>query len=236
MEPKKNPKADISRNTPLFFALGLSLMMFLSYTAINWKVYEKNDIEGDTLNVENIEIEEDFSIPPPPPPEKKPPPPPPPEIIEVIEDDEEVEETVIKSTETDQEEEIEIDDVEIEEVEEDVDVPFFLVESAPIFKGCERAKDKKKCMSEKIAKFVNRKFNTDLAGDLGLNGRLRISTVFRINKNGDIVGVQARAPHPRLAKEAERVINLLPKMQPGKQRGVPVNVTYSLPIIFQVQD
>ena len=162
------------------------------------------------------------------------PPPPPPEIIEVIEDEEEIEETVIESTETDQEEEIEIDDVEIEEVEEDVDVPFFLVESAPIFKGCERAKDKKKCMSEKIAEFVKTKFNTDLASDLGLTGRQRISVIFKIDKRGNVVRVRTRAPHPRLAKEAERVINLLPKMQPGKQRGVPVNVTYSLPIIFQV--
>ena len=91
-------------------------------------------------------------------------------------------------------------------------------------------------MSEKISKFVQRKFNTDLAGDLGLTGRQRISVIFKINKTGDVTGVRARAPHPRLEKEAQRVINLLPKMQPGKQRGVAVTVPYSLPIIFQVQD
>ena len=39
-----------------------------------------------------------------------------------------------------------------------------------------------------------------------------------------------------LEKEAQRVINLLPKMKPGKQRGKAVIVPYSLPIIFQVQD
>ena len=89
---------------------------------------------------------------------------------------------------------------------------------------------------KKIAKFVQRKFNTDLAGDLGLTGRQRISVIFKINKTGDVTGVRARAPHPRLEKEAQRVINLLPKMQPGKQRGVAVTVPYSLPIIFQVQD
>jgi protein TonB len=48
--------------------------------------------------------------------------------------------------------------------------------------------------------------------------------------------VRARAPHPRLVKEATRVVNLLPKMKPGKQRGKAVVVPYSLPIIFQVQD
>jgi len=91
-------------------------------------------------------------------------------------------------------------------------------------------------MSDKIADFVNKKFNTELAGDLGLSGRQRINVVFKIDKNGDITGVKSRAPHPALEKEAARVINLLPKMKPGKQRGKSVIVPYSLPIIFVVQD
>jgi protein TonB len=109
----------------------------------------------------------------------------------------------------------------------------------PVFPGCEKKKGnegKKKCMSEKIAKFVNKKFNTDLAGDLGLSGRQRISVFFKIDKSGNIVGVGARAPHPGLEKEAKRVISLLPRMQPGRQRGKSVTVPYSLPILFQVQD
>ena len=154
----------------------------------------------------------------------------------VVEDEEEVEETIIESTESD--EELEIEDIEIEEVEEDVEVPFAVIENVPVFPGCERGNNekKRKCMSEKIAKFVQRKFNTDLAGDLGLTGRQRISVIFKIDKSGNVTGVRARAPHPRLEKEAQRVINLLPKMQPGKQRGKAVIVPYSLPIIFQVQD
>ena len=75
-----------------------------------------------------------------------------------------------------------------------------------------------------------------IAGDLGLSGRQRISVIFKIDKTGSVTGVRARAPHPRLEKEAQRVINLLPKMKPGKQRGKAVIVPYSLPIIFQVQD
>ena len=42
MENKKNPKADIGRNSSLYFALGLALMMFLSYGTINYKVYDKS--------------------------------------------------------------------------------------------------------------------------------------------------------------------------------------------------
>ena len=45
----------------------------------------------------------------------------------------------------------------------------------------------------------------------------------------------ARAPHKRLQQEAIRVVKLLPKMIPGKQRGRPVGVKYSLPIAFKVE-
>ena len=118
------------------------------------------------------------------------------------------------------------------------EVPFAIIENVPVFPGCERGNNekKRKCMSEKIAKFVQRKFNTDLAGDLGLTGRQRISVIFKIDKIGNVTGVRARAPHPRLKEEAIRVISLLPKMEPGLQKGKPVIVPYSLPIIFEVQE
>lgn len=238
MESKKNPKADVGKNGSIYFAVGLALMLFLTYSTINWKTYDKSDVDIGKLNLDD-ELDEEIPIieqiiPPPPPP----PPPAAPEVIEVVEDEEEVEETVIESTETDQDEEIEIEEIEIEEVVEDVEVPFAVIENVPEYPGCERGSnaEKRKCMSDKIAKFVQRKFNTDLAGDLGLSGRQRISVIFKIDKNGNVTGVRSRAPHPRLEKEAARVINMLPKMKPGKQRGKPVIVPYSLPITFQVQD
>jgi protein TonB len=241
MEPKKNPKSDVSRNSSIYFAVGLVLMLLVTNLAINYKSYDKSDIDIGQLNLdeeleEEIPITEQLVTPPPPPP----PPPPAPEIIEVVEDEEEVEETVIESTETEMDTEIvEVEEVEVEEVEEDLEVPFAVIENVPVFPGCENKKNneaKKQCMSEKISQFVNRKFNTDLAGDLGLSGRQRISVYFKIDKNGNITNVGARAPHPGLEKEAKRVINMLPKMQPGRQRGKAVTVPYSLPILFQVQD
>ena len=48
MESKKNPKADISRNASLYFAIGLALMVFLSYMTINWKVYDRSAIDIGT--------------------------------------------------------------------------------------------------------------------------------------------------------------------------------------------
>lgn len=240
MEPKKNPKADIKKNSAFYYALGIAAVMLITFLLINHKTYDAVDLDIAQLSID-MEDEEDIPMteiqqtPPPPPP-----PPAAPEVIEVVEDEEEIEETVIESTETDEAEEIvEIEEVDVEEVEEDVDVPFAVIENVPVFPGCEKKKnnaDRKKCMSEKITKHVNKKFNTDLAADLGLSGVQRIAVAFKIDKSGNIVGVRARAPHPALAKEAERVIKSLPKMQPGRQRGKAVNVPYALPIKFQVQD
>ena len=77
----------------------------------------------------------------------------------------------------------------------------------------------------------------ELAADLGLTPGTtqRIFVVFKIDKKGDIVNIKARAPHKRLQEEAVRVIKLLPKMKPGKQRGKAVGVSYGLPIVFKVE-
>ena len=239
MEPKKNPKANVGRNSLLYFSIGLALMLFLPNFATNYKNYDKSLIDIGQLNLddeldEEVPITEQIQTPPPPPP-----PPAAPEVIEVVEDEEEVEETVIESTETSQEEEIvEVEEVEVEEVEEDVEVPFAVIENVPVFPGCEKGNNdaKKACMNQKMNDFIRKKFNTELAQELGLSGIQQIRVFFKIDKTGDIVDVQVRAPHPSLEKEARRVIGLLPKMQPGKQRGKAVRVPYYLPIKFQVQD
>lgn len=238
MESKKNSKSDISRWSNIFFLAGLALMLLISWRAVEWKSYDKSDLVGDILDVgdnleEEIPITQQVTPPPPPPP------PPAPEVIMVVEDEAEVEETIIESTEADQMEEI-IEIEEIEEVEEEIaDVPFAVIENVPVYPGCEKAGNnaaKKKCMSDKVMKFVQKKFNTDLANDLGLEGRQRISVQFKIDKNGNVVNVRARAPHPRLEQEAIRVVKALPKMTPGRQRGKAVGVLYALPILFQVEN
>lgn len=225
----------------MFFQIGMIVMLFITWRAIEWKTYDREAIDTGMVNMDDFEEEDvpitELNTPPPPPP---PPPPPAPEIIEIVEDEEEVEETVIESTETNQEEIVEVEEVEVVEEEEEIgDVPFAVIEDVPVFPGCENERNneaRKNCMSEKIQDFVNRKFDTGLGSDLGLSGINRIYVQFRIEKNGNITVLGARAPHPRLQQEAERVVNLLPKMQPGKQRGQPVGVLYSLPITFKVQD
>jgi protein TonB len=56
-----------------------------------------------------------------------------------------------------------------------------------------------------------------------------------IDRQGNIVGVTARRPDKILEKEGKRIIEKLPRMIPGKQRGKPVKVPYSIPITFKLQ-
>ena len=89
-------------------------------------------------------------------------------------------------------------------------------------------------MSEKLANFIVKEFNKDLAKGLGLYGRQRLAIIFKIDTSGRAIEVKARAPHPKLEKEAIRVIKMLPIIKPGTKNGKKVVTSYSLPVIFNV--
>lgn len=237
MQIKKNPKVDLQKNSSLYFVIGLCLMLFISWRAIEWKSYEKDLYDYQSLNVqddedEEIPITEQIKTPPPPPP----PPVQAPTEIEIVEDEEEVEETIIESSETDKDEIIEVEEVEIEEEEEDIDVPFAVIEDVPIFPGCEKM-DKnqlRNCFQEKMNKHILKNFRyPEVAQEMGIQGRVFVS--FIIAKDGRITDIKMRGPDKNLEKEAKRIISLLPQMIPGKQRGRPVRVPFSIPIIFRLQ-
>ena len=234
MQPKKNEKVDLTKNSSLYFVIGLSFILLVSWQAIEWKTYKKT-YGYEALNVEDdddeeIPITEQIKTPPPPPP----PPPPAPEVIEIVEDEEEVEETVIESTETDEEEIVEI--VEVEEEEVDIDVPFAVIEDVPIFPGCERVKksERRNCFQERMNKHIRKNFrDPEIAQEMGIQGRVYVN--FIISKDGSITNIRMRGPDKNLEAEAQRIISKLPKMTPGKQRGRPVRVPFSIPITFRLQ-
>ncbi|MEC3964432.1 energy transducer TonB [Flagellimonas halotolerans] len=234
MEPKKNPKADVGRNSTLYFVIGLAAVLALVYGAMEWKKYDKVADYDISMNVEDqldeeVPMTEQIKTPPPPPPPAAP------EVIEVVEDEEEVEETVIESTETSQEEEvIEVEEVVVEEVEEDISVPFAVIEDVPVFPGCENASDKKACFQEMMQKHIRNNFRyPEIAQEMGVQGR--VSVIFVIQKDGSIGNIRMRGPDKNLEAEAMRIIKKLPKMTPGKQRGRPVKVPFSIPITFKLQ-
>ena len=73
MQPKKNPKVDLNKNSSLYFAIGLALVLFIIWRGIEWKSYDKSAYLYESLNVvddddEEIPITEQIKTPPPPPP------------------------------------------------------------------------------------------------------------------------------------------------------------------------
>ena len=91
-------------------------------------------------------------------------------------------------------------------------------------------------MSQNVSKFVAQNFNTKVGEENGLIGRQKIYVHFKIDNQGNVVNVKAKAPHEVLESEAKRVIEMLPKMTPGMQEGKAVNVPYSLPIVFEIEE
>lgn len=243
MIAKKNPKADLNKYRLIFLQIGLIISLGITYLGIEWSFQESSD-----YNYEKLEIDMNIDETPPvtelqtqnvPPP----PPPPVPEIIEVVEDDLEVKEDIIESTEISLDDPVEkviqVEAIVDEKIEEKIEeVPFVLIANVPVYPGCENKADnnaKKKCMSDKIQQLVKENFDTNLGTELGLAGINRVFVVFRIDHTGNVSHIRARGPHKSLEEEAIRVIRLIPKMTPGHQRNRPVNVTYTLPITFEVR-
>ncbi|MGK0412279.1 MAG: protein TonB [Polaribacter sp.] len=239
MEIKKNPKSNLENFSKIFMQIGLVLALFVTYAAIEQKTYEKTYGELGVVNM-NAEMEEEIPITERVEPVKpKTPPPPTPEKIEVVEDEKEIEETVIESTETDESEAVEVEEiVEVAEAEEVIeDVSFMIIEDVPVFPGCKGNKEElKACFSQMVQKHFSRKFDADLPNELGLSpGRKRVFIGFKIDRTGKIVDIQARAPHPKIKSEVLKVMSQLPTMKPGRQRGKPVGVKYSIPFTLIVE-
>ena len=241
MEIKKYARVNLENYSKLFLELGLALALFITYLAINIKSYDTS-LSTLTGSFKQDDVVEEIPVtkqvehikPPPPPPAA-------PEVIDVVKNNTKVEEVVLQSTEADETTAIKPVAVEnIKEVpeEEDVekDIPFAIIENAPVFPGCKGSKAaKKKCFDKKMTELIKKNFNASLAQELGLSpGIKKIFIQFTISKTGDITNIKIRAPHKSLEKEALRVIKLVPKMTPGMQRDKPVNVRYVQPIIFKV--
>ena len=137
------------------------------------------------------------------------------------------------------------EDVEIIEKTEDASVPegipFATIEKVPTFPGCigDDNAALKKCMSKHISKHVAENFNVDEASKgMVFYGKYRVYVSFTIDTTGVITDIKSytptQAPSPALKKEAVRVIEQLPRLIPGQEKGKNVAVLYTLPIIFNI--
>ncbi len=237
MEPKKNQKLDLNRNSLLYFFVGMTMMLLMAFLALEWKTFHQDDDWNNTaLKIEDDLIEEvpfiKEKLPEPPKPKIITPP-----KIEIADDDEKIEETVIEAVNPNQDTEIpKIEDIAVAEEDIPDQIPFVLIENAPVFPGCENEKtekEKRECFQEMMQDHIRKNFRyPELAKEMGIQGRVNV--IFVIQKDGSIGNVQMRGPDKSLEAEAARIISKLPKMAPGKQRGTAVKVPYSIPITFRL--
>ncbi len=109
-------------------------------------------------------------------------------------------------------------------LDKDEDI-FFIVETMPEFPGGEPA------LRQYVANNIK---YPESAQENGVQGRVYVS--FVVDKEGNVANAKiVRGVDPSLDQEALRVINSLPAWEPGKQRGEPVNVSYTVPINFALQ-
>ncbi len=106
-------------------------------------------------------------------------------------------------------------------------VPFQFVEVKPGFNGGD-ANDFSKWVNQRLVYPVKAKEN---------NIQGRVTLQFTVEKDGSITGVKVlRGVNPLLDAEAIRVVSSSPNWTPGYQKGKPVRVNYTFPVIFMLKD
>lgn len=230
MEIKKSKKASLEdKFFSTYLLMGLVFVLSICYVALEWTEHEIEVFEQTTdeeFFVEEIEIQQTQQqevTPPPPAPEQQVV-----EVLNVVDDNVEVAHVEIQDQDDDSEVEIKapVAGPVIEEEEEKEDEVFLVVENMPEFPGGQPALFK--YLAENIKYPV-------IAQENGVQGK--VICQFTVNKDGSIVDVIVlkSSGDQSLDNEAIRVLTKSPKWTPGKQRGKPVRVKYTVPVVFKLQ-
>lgn len=225
MKPKKTDKANVENWSGLFRDIGIVVALLAVLYAFTYRKTERLEI---TL-MSNIAFDEEEDMADITKEEEKPPPPPPPPEIEVVEDEEIIEEEQPEFEEVDIEEDFEVD-LEEPVMEEVAEEPVFtVVEDMPEFPGGQAA----------MANFLRKNVvYPEMEKQNDIQGVAYVQ--FVVDKDGKVTdvkiypGTEGKAT-ANMREEAIRVIKMMPPWKPGKQRGKPVKVSYSMPVRFKLR-
>jgi protein TonB len=245
----KYPSVDGFKFSGPLMLMGLAVAMGVTLLTISWTQYEKPVyIPDDALLIdETIDIEPPRTAEPPPPP-----PPPPPPVIEEVPEEEILEEEQPEFLDQTVEEETIIEERPPEPKpapppppppKDEPEEIFKVVEQMPRFPGCEDAggsnDEKYQCAQAKLLEYIykNVKYPA-IARENGIQGRVVVQ--FVVEKDGKITDATVvRDIGAGCGEEALRVVNSMNGMNtrwtPGKQRGQPVRVQFTLPVSFKLQ-
>lgn len=236
MEIKKSQKADLEGKKSTSMLIGYVLVLAAIFVAFEWTQREKKVVELEPVFTSNFEedmipiTQQQQEITAPPPAAA-------PKIAEVLNIVDNETELVEEEVETSEEVNQAISTTHgtgasastgptgpVVEVVEDETI-YQIVEENPSFPGGDAA-----CMKW-LAENIK---YPPICVEQGIQGR--VIATFVVNRDGSIVDIEiVRSPDPYLSKEAERVLKMMPRWKPGKQRGKPVRVKFSLPVMFRLQ-
>ena len=230
MEVKKSPKADLEGKKSTWLLIGYVIVLAFMFVAFEWT---KRDVKIDVAQTvtEVVFEEEIIPITETPPEPNTPPPAEAPKVaetLEIVDDNSDVEESTDILTEdnlpTQAKTNVTYVPVQVVETEPEEQTIFEVVEQMPEFPGGTAA----------LMQYLNKNIKYPvIAQEQGTQGRVIVQ--FVVNKDGSIVDAQVvRSVDPYLDKEAIRVINTMPKWTPGKQRGKPVRVKFTVPVAFRL--
>jgi len=227
MEPKKSEKANLEKRTSIFFEIGLIVSLSLVLIAFEWTSSGIKTNEYDTGATEQVEQE---LVPITRQEQPKPKPPEPPkvtEILQIVKNDVTLDDELqLEDLEADINTEVQEINYDVQEEEEDAGQIFFIVEDMPSFQGGDVNK-----FRTWVAEHLQ---YPEIAAENGISGRVFVR--FVVEPDGSVDNVEViRGVDPALDAEAVRVVKSSPKWSPGKQRGKPVRVAYTFPIVFVLQ-
>ena len=111
---------------------------------------------------------------------------------------------------------------------------YMVVEDAPMFPGCESLEksERKACADKKLFKYLNDNIQQEYFSNTG-----RVIVQFIVEKNGSITNVHVvRGIGIVEDQHAIELIKNMPNWIPGRQRGRPVRVQFTLPVAFHAYD
>lgn len=223
METKKNPKADLEKRRTMMFQIGLIVSLGLILMAFEWKTPDYGGIKLPPPA--SCNIPEDISVILTKQ-EAKPPKPMNATLMRITDNENQQTIDLIIDAGIDPGEVIPpfVAPVITDEVPEETDEPFVIVENMPAFPGGDAA-----LMQYLLS---NTKY-PHMARESGISGTVYIT--FVVEKDGSLSDIRAlREVGGGCTSEALRVVQAMPRWIPGKQRGVPVRVRINLPVKFKL--
>lgn len=226
MEIKKTKHAAIEHRRSTWLLMGFIIVLALMFVTFEWAQYDKHIDTSAAVKELTFSMDLEPIILP-----EKPSPPPLPDKIQtdefvIVDDDSETPESTLAGTENEGDAVIAV--YIPPAIEEDMPFETEIVDWAevmPMYPGGQKA------LNGFLSKHM--KYPT-IPQEHGIEGRVIVQ--FIVDTDGAINQAKVvRGVHPQLDAEALRVINMMPKWAPGKQRGKAVRVKYTLPVAFKLQ-